>query len=109
NLEIALDARRVQPGIRVVMRMFDQNMADKIRDGFNIHIAMSQSAMAAPAFASAAIDRSIISSIAVGDQLVVMQRWRVQEGGPLFGRSVGEVMTELRVGIAEYRPQGGQP
>ena len=50
NLEIALDARRINPQIRVVLRMFDQNMADKIREGFNIQVAMSQSALSAPAF-----------------------------------------------------------
>ena len=72
----------MQPGIRVVLRMFDQNMADKIREGFNIHIAMSQSAMSAPAFAGAAIDRSIMNSYAMGDQYVVMQRWVVREGEP---------------------------
>ncbi len=103
NLEIALDARRVQPGIRVVLRMFDQNMADKIRDGFNIHIAMSQSAISAPAFATAAINPAIVNSFGVGGKLVVMQRWRVREGGPFAGRTVGQVMAELGCGVVELR------
>ncbi|MCA9309564.1 MAG: NAD-binding protein, partial [Phycisphaerales bacterium] len=49
NLECALDARRLAPGIRVVLRMFDQNMADKVREGFNISLAMSPAAISAPA------------------------------------------------------------
>src|SRR5262245_1241396 len=43
NLEIALDARRIKPGIRVVLRMFDQGLADKVGAIANIKVAMSQS------------------------------------------------------------------
>ena len=109
NLEIALDARKLNPDISVVLRMFDQNMADKIRDGFNIHIAMSQSAMSAPAFATAAIDRSIVGSFMIGSQLVVMKRWRVQPDGPLNGRTVADLMVKHRLGVVEQRPADGLP
>jgi hypothetical protein len=34
NLEVALDARRLNPTIRVVLRLFDPNMAEKVREGF---------------------------------------------------------------------------
>jgi Trk K+ transport system NAD-binding subunit len=106
NLEIALDARRIAPTVRIVLRMFDQNMADKIRDGFNIHLAMSQSAISAPAFATAAIESAIVNSMVVGDQLVVMQRWHVRPGGPMCGKTVAEVLQELGCGVVERRPVG---
>ncbi|MCP4250357.1 MAG: hypothetical protein GY778_25215 [bacterium] len=109
NLEIALDARKIRPGIRVVMRMFDQNMADKIRDGFNIHIAMSQSAISAPAFATAAIEPSIVSSLVLGDRVVVMQRWQVRDSGPLCNKTVGEVLGDHGFGIVERRRPSGEP
>lgn len=107
NLEIALDARKINPSIRVVLRMFDQNMADKIREGFNIPMAMSQSAMSAPAFATAAIGAEIVNSFAVGDQLVVMQRWKIDAGGGLAGRTVGQIISQRGVGVVEHRPRGG--
>jgi Trk K+ transport system NAD-binding subunit len=108
NLETALDARRVAPEIRVVLRMFDQNMADKIRDGFNIHIAMSPAALSASAFATAAIDETIVNSFVVDGHLVVMQRWKVQEGGPLDGRSVGDVLSTMGFGIVEHSGPDGR-
>jgi len=107
NLEVALDAQRIAPGIRVVLRMFDQNMADKIRAGFNIYTAMSQSAMSAPAFATAAIDPSILTSFLVDDRLIVMQRWVVHAGGPLCGRTVGAIMQEHGFGVLERQPARG--
>src|SRR6185436_21067444 len=82
NLEVALDARRLNPKVRVILRMFDQTMADKVRDGFNIRIAMSQAALSAPTFAMAAIDASIANTFVVHDELVVMQRWTVRPQGP---------------------------
>ena len=105
NLEIALDARRLAPAIRVVVRLFDQNMADKIRDGFNIHIAMSQSGLSAPAFATAAIEPSIINSMVVGNQLVVIQRWSVREGGPFCDKTVGDLLVEFGCSVIERRSQ----
>lgn len=108
NLEIALDARRLKPSIRLVVRMFDQNLADKIRDGFNIQTAMSQSAMSAPAFALSALDAAIVGSTVVGDELVVLRRWRVEPRGPFDGRTVGQVMSAHGCAIAELR-RGGEP
>lgn len=107
NLEIALDARRLNPRIRVVLRMFDQNLADKVRDGFDIHTAMSQAAIAAPTFAIAAISESIVGTNIVGDELVILQRWRVRRGGPLDGRSIAEVLRQLKIAVVERRDAAG--
>jgi voltage-gated potassium channel Kch len=48
NLEIALNARALQPRLRVVLRVFDRDTAEEIRR-FNIHYAVSTSAIAAEA------------------------------------------------------------
>ena len=109
NLEAALDARRMNPNIRVVLRMFDQNMADKIREGFSICGAMSQSAISTPAFVMAAVEESIISSTVINDKLVVTQRWFVRCDGALCGKTVGDVMVDYGVGIVERRPRDGEP
>ncbi len=106
NLEIALDARKLVPEIRVVLRMFDQNMADKIRGGFNLHTAMSQSAISAPAFAVSAIESSIVGSFVLDDQLIVMQRWEVRPGGRLAGKRIGQAMTEHGICVVEHRAKG---
>lgn len=105
NLETALDARRIAPEIRVVLRMFDQNIADKVRDGFNIHVAMSQSAISAPAFATAAIDETIINSFVIGDRLIVSQRYAVRPEGPLAGRTIGESIALHGFGVLLWRGQ----
>jgi voltage-gated potassium channel len=110
NMEMALDARRLNPKIRVVLRMFDQALADKIREGFDIHLAMSQSALSAPAFATAALDPEIVNSFVVGSELVVMQRLVVDAGGAWAGRTTGDVARAFRGAVVEHRgAAGGAP
>ena len=101
NLEIALDSKKLRPDIRVVLRMFDQNMADKVGDGFNIKLAMSQSTLSAPAFAMPAIDSSIVHSFVVSDELVVIQKWTVDKGGAIEGKTVSDLMRRYHVGVIE--------
>ena len=108
NLECGLDARKISNEIRVVMRMFDQNVADKIRDGFQIHLAMSQSAISAPTFATSALSPATVNSFIVGDDMVTMQRWLVRKGDPFCDQTVAQVMGAHRVVIVEHQAKGDQ-
>jgi Trk K+ transport system NAD-binding subunit len=71
NLNVALDARRFNPKIRIVMRLFDDDLVATIRDAFSAE-ALSTSAVAAPAMALAALDPRIIHSFRVGKHLMVV-------------------------------------
>jgi voltage-gated potassium channel Kch len=52
NLEIGLNARYFQPDLRLVLRIFDESMADVIKEKFDIHLTKSMSFIAAEKFAS---------------------------------------------------------
>ena len=56
NLNTALAAAEINPGIRVVIRLFDQELGSHIPQLFDDAVALSSSALAAPGFVSAAID-----------------------------------------------------
>jgi len=56
NLNIALAAQELQPGIRVVIRMFDTELGGHIPNLFADGVALSSSALASPGFVTAAID-----------------------------------------------------
>lgn len=108
NLETALDARKLNSDIRVVLRMFDQNVADKVRDGFNIQMAMSQSALSAPTFATCALAPATINSFIVGDKLIAMQRWLVRSDGVLCNKTVEQTMCEHNIIVVEHQRPGQQ-
>ena len=56
NLEAALAAEDVQPGIRIVIRMFDGELGSLLETLFPNAVVLSSSSLAAPGFVSAAVD-----------------------------------------------------
>ncbi len=46
NLEIGLNARSFQPNLRLILRIFDEMMAQKIKEHLDIHLTLSASAIA---------------------------------------------------------------
>ncbi len=99
NLDIALDARALQPGIKVVLRMFDSQLAERVRIGFDIHTAFSTSALAAPVFAAAATRAQIEHSFYVAGVLMNVARVSVRDGSALDGRTVAQVERDLDISI----------
>lgn len=71
NLNIALDARRVNASLRIVIRLFDDDLVERVRENFQAQ-AHSTSALAAQTFALAALDPRIVHSFEVDGQLLVV-------------------------------------
>jgi voltage-gated potassium channel len=94
NLNVALDARKLLAGIRVVMRLFDDDLVEKTRVSFDAQ-AFSTSALAAPALAMAALDPSIKNSFEVGGRLMVVAELTV--GGYVTGQTVAKLRDESGV------------
>lgn len=113
NINVALDARKINPQVRVVLRLFDDDLVERVRDNFNSE-AHSTSALAAPALALAALDPRIVHSFHVGEHLMVVSRFVVGEallplslstlrdrfGGLTLSMKRGPTATEL------LHPQG---
>jgi voltage-gated potassium channel len=103
NLDIALDARELNPGIKVVMRMFDADLAKRVEKGFGIHTAYSTSALAAPIFAAAAMRVNIEYSFYLGDQLLNLSEVIVEPGSHLTGWSLKKLEAELDLSVVCYQ------
>lgn len=112
NLEMALDARKIHPGIRVIMRMFDQELAGRLRNSLDMPLTFSTSELAAPLFATSSSDHSIVNSFYVGDQLMVIAKLAVRAGSQLVGKAIRElgrgdhvfVLSHARGGKADLFP-----
>jgi Trk K+ transport system NAD-binding subunit len=99
NLDIALDARELNPEIKVVMRMFDPDLARRIQKGFGIHTAYSVSALAAPVFAAAAMRSDIKASFYAGETLLNVVELIVMSGCSVEGQTVAKVEDAYDVSI----------
>ena len=110
NLSVATEARALQPDIRVVMRTFEDRLAENLRQGFDIHAAYSASALAAPAFAAAATRAPVDHAFAfgTGDQtaLITVTKFTIVPESPLVGWTVGRLENELGVNVLAHRTVG---
>jgi Trk K+ transport system NAD-binding subunit len=106
NLELAMDARKAKPDIRVVLRMFDQELAAKIRDAFDIKLAFSTASLAAPLFATSSSDRSIENSFYVGNKLMVVATLVVNADSDLIGKKIGDFGPENNMFVLSHTREG---
>lgn len=106
NLEAVLNARAVKKDIRVVLRMFDHNLAVKVQSAFGIQAAFSASAIAGPIFAMAAVDSSVIGSFYIGDDLMLTLRVTVNEGTRLSRMTTADLV--MRNDFALISVEGGK-
>jgi Trk K+ transport system NAD-binding subunit len=86
NLEIALDARALRPSVRVVVCMFDQQIAQKIARSFDIKPIFSTAAIAAPSFAAATVDRTLVNFFYIDDKQLQTVKLLIGAGSPLIGK-----------------------
>lgn len=115
NLEIALNARELNPQVRVVLRMFDADLARKLNKGFGLGAAFSTAALAAPAIAAAVREQDIRQALMVDDTLVALAPLDIQPGSALAGQTVAQVEQALDVNLVlhrrgsavDYRPDHG--
>jgi Trk K+ transport system NAD-binding subunit len=99
NLDIALDARELNPDIKVVMRMFDADFARRVEKGFGIHTAFSTSALAAPSFAAAAMRVNVKHSFYVGDSLLILSEVCISSNSQLAGWTIEKLQDQLQLSV----------
>ena len=111
NLNVALDARRENPTVRVVIRVFDEDLARKVREGFGAE-ALSASGLAAPALAIAALDPRVRHSFQSGEHLFVVSDFTAREPLAALGVAAlrdrfGSLTLSLeRDGATRHHPPG---
>lgn len=111
NVESALSARAAyaadRPGrarLRVVVRMFDTALAEKVQRRFGVTVVRSASALAAPWFVGAALGYEVVSTFYAQRQPFLVARMRVSAGGGLDGTALADMGGGLRV-IAASPPE----
>jgi voltage-gated potassium channel len=103
NLDIALNARELNSGIKVVMRMFDPDLAKRVENGFGIHTAFSASALTAPVFAAAAMRLPVKYSFYLDENLLNISEICISPESSLLGWTVAKLAGELDLSVIYYQ------
>jgi len=102
NLQIALKARRMNPKLQVILRIFDDEFAEALQEQFGF-TAMSATSMAAPAFAAAAAGVDMTRPIVVEGESLSLARFKVEPGSILAGQTVGKVEKRYNLSVVLLR------
>ncbi len=102
NLQIALKARSMNPKIKVVIRIFDEDFAHALQDQFGF-VALSATEMAAPVFAAAASGVDVTNPISIEGQLLSLARLIVSENASFAEKTVGYVEDNYHLNVVLIR------
>ncbi|MBC8077854.1 MAG: NAD-binding protein, partial [Chloroflexales bacterium] len=95
NIEIALTARRQQPDVNVVLRIFDSDLDSGMERGFGRNSVFSSSAVAAPTLAAAAVSRNLAHVLTHEGSLIGLSELTIETDSALSGfvRTIEELFT----------------
>ncbi|NTU74989.1 MAG: hypothetical protein HGA86_02580, partial [Anaerolineaceae bacterium] len=111
--QIALKARSINPNIEVVIRIFEDDFAEQLRQQFGFK-ALSATTMAAPIFAATAADVDISSPIAIGGQPNSLAKIVIKERSFLLEKPINlledlytlSIVLFTRGTISKQHPEG---
>lgn len=93
NLEAALIGGTFREDLRVVLRLFDDDLAERVERRLGLVISRSVSQLAAGAFAAAMVERQVLGTMAVGRSVLMIAEVPVYPGCALDGVALAELDT----------------
>ncbi len=105
NLQIGVKARSLNPDIKVIVRIFDDDFAHALQKQFNF-TALSATGMAAPVFAAIAAGMDITQPISIEGQAFSLARLNIAPNSRLVNATVNAVEEKFRVSIVLLRHDG---
>ncbi len=89
NIEAVFHVRELNPQARIVLRLFEDSIADEIQATFDVKAVISRSAVAAAAFAHAAIGMEVLETFDLKDRAYFLTRLTLDATSPLVGTRLG--------------------
>jgi Trk K+ transport system NAD-binding subunit len=108
NLETALQARAMREDLRLVLRLGDDDLAQRVQKTLGNVISRSVSYMAAPAFAAALLEHMVLRTIAVGRHVLLIADVRVEAGSDIAGRALAELEQDRLARVLALQVRGAQ-
>jgi Trk K+ transport system NAD-binding subunit len=106
NLDAAITARELNRDAKIVIRLFDETLANKVAGAFAMP-TISTSQVAAPAFIAAATGRKIYQGFQLAGEYVHLTDITISAAGRLVGRTVGEIQSDKRINIVMQQGASG--
>lgn len=106
NLETALNARALAAEPRIVVRLYDDDLAARVQAVSENTVSRSTSYLAAPVFAAALLDHHVLRTIAVGRHVLLLAEVSADDNTALAGERIGAVHRPNLLRVIALRQAG---
>ena len=106
NLETALTARALREDLRVVLRLTDDDLAERLEKTTGNMISRSVPYLAAPAFATAMLEHQVLRTIDVGRHVLLIADIRVADQAGLAGSSISGTEQDGQARVLALQASG---
>jgi Trk K+ transport system NAD-binding subunit len=107
NVATVLAVRKLNPDVRIVVRMFNQNLITRLGAIVKNTVALSVSALTAPLLALAAVSGESLAAFAVGPAPQQLTELTIDTTSPVRGERIADVAARFRVLVIAYTPASG--
>ena len=107
NISTTLAVRHLHPNVRVVVRMFNQNLILRLAKAIPNVFALSTSALAAPLLALTALTGDALGAFSVDGQRRQVAELTVDTNSPLRGRRIAELAERYHLLVLAHLPFQG--
>jgi len=107
NLEAALTARALREDLRIVLRVADDDLAERLEKTMGNIISRSVPYLAAPAFATAMLEHQVLRTIAVGRHVLLIADIRIADQAGLAGSFISDTEQDGQVRVLALGIGGG--
>ena len=106
NLETALTARALRDDLRIVLRLTDDDLAERLEKTTGNMISRSVPYLAAPAFATAMLEHQVLRTIDVGRHVLLIAEIRVAEQAGLAGSPIRDTEQDGQARVLAMQSSG---
>src|SRR5580698_7959927 len=107
NLETALNARALREDLRIVLRLTDDDLAERLQKTTGNTISRSVPYLAAPAFAAAMLEHQVLRTIAVGRHVLLIADIAVADQPGLAGSFITDTEQDGHARVLALQVAGG--
>ena len=106
NLEAALTARALRDDLRIVLRLTDDDLAERLEKTTGNTISRSVPYLAAPAFATAMLEHQVLRTIDVGRHVLLIAEIRVADQAGLAGSLISGTEQDGQARVLALQASG---
>ena len=106
NLETALTARALRDDLRIVLRLTDDDLAERLEKTTGNTISRSVPYLAAPAFATAMLEHQVLRTIDVGRHVLLIAEIRLADQAGLAGSLIRDTEQDGQARVLALQASG---